>query len=145
MSSNVRLQKVCQECGREFIARTTVTKFCSHLCNGRYYKREKRSNYLDVALMKERAQRALMAVVETPKKGRPRKQVIPNNFNPSRSSPLTRELLDIEELAVVIGMSERTIHRLLKDISFPRLRVGKRLLFEKTNVINYLTTKYSNR
>lgn len=115
MSSNVRLQKVCQECGREFIARATVTKFCSHLCNGRYYKREKRSNYLDIALIKEREMRAAAVVSGPSKRGRPRKEYIANNFTLSPASPLIRELLDIQELAIVIGVSKRTVQRLLKD------------------------------
>jgi excisionase family DNA binding protein len=32
MSSNIQVQRICQHCGTEFTARTTVTKYCSHRC-----------------------------------------------------------------------------------------------------------------
>lgn len=38
MSSTIRIEKVCEHCGKEFTARTTVTRFCSHKCNSRAYK-----------------------------------------------------------------------------------------------------------
>jgi len=43
MSSNIRLQRICQNCGKEFTARTTVTKCCSDDCAKRLYKKRKRS------------------------------------------------------------------------------------------------------
>jgi len=33
MSSNIQVQRICQHCGKEFIARTTVTKYCSGKCS----------------------------------------------------------------------------------------------------------------
>jgi len=33
MTSNIRIEKVCQYCGTKFIAKTTVTRYCSHSCN----------------------------------------------------------------------------------------------------------------
>ena len=43
MSSNIRVSRICQFCEKEFIARTTVTKFCSHKCNSKAYKMKKRN------------------------------------------------------------------------------------------------------
>ena len=48
------------------------------------------------------------------------------------------------DLSSMIGLSERTIFRLMKDPGFPRLKIGKRLLFKKDNVMDYLTSKFSN-
>ncbi|WP_289029147.1 DNA-binding protein, partial [uncultured Algoriphagus sp.] len=42
MSSNIRVPKICQHCGTEFIAKTTVTKFCGDNCAKRAYKKRKR-------------------------------------------------------------------------------------------------------
>lgn len=42
MSSNIRVPKICQLCGAEFIAKTTVTKFCGDNCAKRAYKKRKR-------------------------------------------------------------------------------------------------------
>lgn len=43
MSSNIQVQRICQHCGTEFTARTTVTKYCSHKCSQRAYKTRKRT------------------------------------------------------------------------------------------------------
>lgn len=46
MSSNLKITKVCQWCGKEFIARTTATGFCSHRCSNFAYKEKKRQKRL---------------------------------------------------------------------------------------------------
>ncbi|WP_431218056.1 hypothetical protein ACQ86N_02235 [Puia sp. P3] len=38
MSSNIRLKRVCEHCGKVFTAKTTVTKFCSDECAKKNYK-----------------------------------------------------------------------------------------------------------
>lgn len=38
MSSNIKIKKICQLCGQEFIARTTVTKYCGDTCAKKAYK-----------------------------------------------------------------------------------------------------------
>jgi len=53
-----------------------------------------------------------------------------------------KELVSIKELTVIVGLSESTLFRLIKDKKFPRLKVGKRLLFNKESVINYMNFKY---
>ncbi|MDN5284998.1 MAG: DNA-binding protein [Mucilaginibacter sp.] len=40
MSSNIRLNRICEECNKLFIAQTTVTRFCSKACNGKNHKRK---------------------------------------------------------------------------------------------------------
>lgn len=42
MSSNIKISRMCLCCGTEFIARITVTKFCSHKCASKDYKRRQR-------------------------------------------------------------------------------------------------------
>lgn len=42
MSSNIQIEQNCQFCGKRFMAKTTVTKFCSHECASRNYKKQKR-------------------------------------------------------------------------------------------------------
>ena len=38
MSSNIEVQRICEHCGIEFIARTTTTRYCSKKCNSAAYK-----------------------------------------------------------------------------------------------------------
>jgi len=42
MSSNIRINRICQQCGSEFEAKTTVTQFCSDRCAKHNYKARKR-------------------------------------------------------------------------------------------------------
>jgi excisionase family DNA binding protein len=38
MSSNIEIQRICQHCGKDFIAKTTVTKYCGLNCSRRANK-----------------------------------------------------------------------------------------------------------
>jgi hypothetical protein len=49
MSSNIRITRVCQYCGYEFEAKTTVTKYCSELCAKRNYKARKKEEKAKVS------------------------------------------------------------------------------------------------
>lgn len=142
MSSNIRLQKVCEECGEVFTARTTVTRFCSHRCGSRNHKQRGRDARIEVEKRKYR-EIQVAEILNASSKLDIKKNVPSRNFNSSAANNLTRELLDIQEIAVVMGISERTLHRLLKDQLFPRLKIGRRILFQKDNVLQYLNHKYA--
>jgi excisionase family DNA binding protein len=43
MSSNIKVQRICQYCGNDFTARTTTTLYCSHRCNSAAYKAKQRN------------------------------------------------------------------------------------------------------
>lgn len=38
MSSNLKIRRICQHCGQEFVARTTVTRYCGDYCAKKAYK-----------------------------------------------------------------------------------------------------------
>ena len=42
MSSTIEINKICEWCGKEFIAHKSSTRFCSHRCSGLSYKAAKR-------------------------------------------------------------------------------------------------------
>jgi hypothetical protein len=46
MSSNIIIKKVCQQCGKVFEAKISVTKFCSLKCNNKNLKLRKRGAYI---------------------------------------------------------------------------------------------------
>ncbi|MEO7120094.1 MAG: helix-turn-helix domain-containing protein [Ginsengibacter sp.] len=56
----------------------------------------------------------------------------------------SKELVSINDLSARVGLSERTIFRLMKDPEFPKVKIGKKLLFKTANVMDYLTSKYGN-
>ena len=49
MSSNIEIKRVCEYCGNEFTARTTKTKYCSHKCNSRDYKKKIKEKKIQVS------------------------------------------------------------------------------------------------
>ena len=49
MSSNIAIQRLCQHCGNEFTAKTTKTRFCSHICNSRAYKAQLKNGKIEVS------------------------------------------------------------------------------------------------
>ena len=48
MSSNIKVKRICEYCNKEFTARTTVTKYCSHKCSQRAYKARKRTEKVNL-------------------------------------------------------------------------------------------------
>lgn len=59
-------------------------------------------------------------------------------------SPAEQEFIDIKMLSFFTSMSERMIFNLIKDPGFPKLKIGRRLLFSKKAVMEYLVKRYGN-
>lgn len=129
MSSNIRINKVCQHCNKLFTAKTTVTKFCTDNCAKANYK------------LRQKEHKIQLSHSDT------EKQLLENK-SPGRRAPghgfMGKEIVNISELSVMTGLSERTIFRLMKNPTFPRIKIGKKLLFKKDKVMDYLTSKFSN-
>lgn len=49
MSSNIKINRVCNFCNKDFIAKTTVTKYCSHKCTSASYKKRAKEQGKDIA------------------------------------------------------------------------------------------------
>ncbi|NGM71675.1 helix-turn-helix domain-containing protein [Sphingobacterium sp. SGL-16] len=47
MSSNISVIRVCENCGEDFTARTTVTRFCSDLCGKRNYNQRQKEKKIN--------------------------------------------------------------------------------------------------
>jgi excisionase family DNA binding protein len=129
MSSNMRIKKVCQHCNKVFTAKTTVTKFCSDDCAKANYK--KRMKKVRIEESTAATSRELLAENTTSKE-------LPSLHNESTG------FISLPELAATTRLSERTLYRLMGDSEFPRLKIGRRLLFNRESVLNYITSKYGN-
>ena len=126
MSSNIRIKKVCEHCEEIFQARTTTTRFCSHRCNAAAYKKKEKEGR-----------------IEHSNKQTKRQILIPQE-SAQLEIRVSKELVNIKELSVITSLSERTLFRLIKDKKFPKMKIGKRLVFNKDAVINYLNYKYGS-
>ncbi len=126
MSSNIRIKKICQHCGDLFTAKTTVTKFCSDDCAKKAYKKRKKDEEIEKTQQQTRDELESQTLSSSKD----------NTIN------VVKELVNVRELSVITSLSERTLFRLIKDKKFPKMKIGKRLVFNKNSVINYLDQKY---
>jgi len=104
MSSNIEIQKVCEFCGKDFIARTTVTRYCSNRCSSLAYKDRVRQE--KVGKVKAETVRIKNKDMETVK---------------------AKEFLTVSDVAALVGCSRRTAYRLISKQIIPSTNLGERL------------------
>ncbi|NII25146.1 helix-turn-helix domain-containing protein [Pseudoflavitalea sp. X16] len=131
MSSNIRIQKACLHCKKVFTAKTTVTKFCSDDCAKRNYKLRMRGEKLQASKEGARNEMDQLLNSNTPK-------------NVQETVSMEKALINVKELAVLIGISRRSIFNLMEDKSFPRIKIGRKLLFDKNQVLEFIKSKYGS-
>jgi len=112
MSSNIRLEKTCQHCSKNFIAKTTVTQYCSDNCAKRAYKDRIRSKKIEVAIQKD--------FEEKP-------------FNPIVNQ---KEFLSVKETCQLIGASRWTIYRLIDGGNLKASKLGSRTIIARNEINN---------
>jgi len=113
MSSNISINKVCQYCGIEFVAKTTVTKFCSDDCAKRAYKLRLRTEKLEQST--KESEKEISAIN------------LPIN---------TKEFLNINEAGQLLGASRWTIHRLIKKGQLTVTKIGSRTIILRKSIDN---------
>lgn len=113
MSTEIRITKNCEYCGQKFIAKTLVTKYCSHKCNCSHYKQLKREDKISAAT----------------------KSIKPETISPPSPSIINdKQFLSIQEATLLLGISERTFFRLLKSGTIPAVRLGKRTIIKRSEI-----------
>jgi len=130
MSSNIRIKKVCQHCKQLFIAKTTVTKFCSLTCSQRNYKKRMKESKITKAILEANQQIAI----------RYDDAALMNNLSQTEEK-LKNDWLNIQDVAELLGVGKRTLFRLVKNEKLPKLKIGRRLVFNKQEVLNYFISK----
>ena len=131
MSSNFTLNKICEHCGKVFSAKTTVTRFCSHLCNSRNYK------------LKLRNQKIASA-----------KQEVRVVISHQLEELATHEFLSVREAAKLLGASTKIIYTMIKSGRLKATNLSERKtiisrtdidkLFELPDIIDNLKPNSSN-
>ncbi len=111
MSSNIEIKRLCQYCGNEFTARTTRTRYCSHTCNSRAYKAQVKISKIEVSNV-ETKQLKVKPV---------------EDLN-------AREFLSVQETCKLLGVSNRTIYRLLQRGEIKAGKIGKRTIFKRSDI-----------
>ena len=111
MSSNIEVQRVCESCGNIFKARTTTTRFCSHKCNSKF-------NKLNIKNQKiESSNKETQSIISKP-------------FDELKAKPF----LSIAETCKLLGISRRTVYRMLERGELYAGKAGKRTIIKSTEI-----------
>jgi excisionase family DNA binding protein len=116
MSSNIYVKRICEFCGNQFEGRTTYTRFCSRSCNGKFSKNAIRDKKIELSNM-ESIQRANLP------------------FEVLNAKPF----LSVDEVSTLIGVSTRTIYRLIKNEEILVKKVGRRTIITKDEIKRFFT------
>lgn len=111
MSSNIRVTRICHFCKKEFEARTTVTKTCSDTCAKRLYKQNQKAVKVEVSNYE--TERIRM---------RPLRELQEKDF------------LSIIEVCNLLGISKRTIYRMISRNEIKVGKAGNRTLIKRTEI-----------
>ncbi|MDN3594635.1 helix-turn-helix transcriptional regulator [Zunongwangia endophytica] len=108
MSTNIRIEKICEYCNKEFVAKTLKTKYCGHTCNNRAYKAKKREEKLK-QLTTEKKDSTLP---------------IPS---PSLLHTIQdKQILTVNEVAKLLRLSKATVYRIIKEGKLNAVKFSER-------------------
>lgn len=113
MSTNIEIERICEYCKARFTARTLVTRYCSHLCNRRHYKKQLRDQKVATAVAAQKQMNE--AVLPDP----------------------GQELLEIDEAAAFMRISRSTLFRLIEQGKLKRKKVLSRTFIRKKDIIEF--------
>ncbi len=103
MSSNIEVKRICEYCEKEFIARTTVTRYCSSLCNKRDYKNRLRNDKIKAN----------------------DKEVLATRNKVLEQIKL-KEFLNINDTAILLDTSKRSVYRMIKRGTINSVNLAER-------------------
>src|SRR5580700_9516654 len=103
MSSNIVVQRICQHCGKEFTAKTTVTQYCSDDCAKRAYKARIKAAKIQ-ASNKETLLVKAKPIEELKKK----------------------EFLTVRDVSMLLNCSIRTAYRLIEQGNIKAVNIAER-------------------
>jgi len=92
MSSNIKITRICQYCGQEFIAQTTVTRYCGDHCAKRAYKARIKKQKIEASEVETQNIRQLSSIAAK-----------------------TFEYLTVNDVASMLKCDRRTVHHMIKS------------------------------
>lgn len=113
MSSNIIIPKICLECNKGFIAKTTVTKFCSQKCAAKAYKKKKKSEKI----------------------ANTQKTEYEKSVGIDMQLIQSKEYLSIKETCLLLGISRMSLYRYIKNKTIATSNIGGKVIIKK-QVIN---------
>lgn len=112
-TTNIRIKKVCEFCGAEFEAQKVTTRYCSKRCSERAYKKRQRIQLVESNESADSSDRE----------------------NQSVGAVNLREYLEPKEVAVLLGMTSRTVYNLIYRGQLKAAHLSNRMtLIRKSDV-----------
>lgn len=118
MSSNMAIPKTCTYCGKAYIAKTTLTRYCCLKCNSRHWKHKAKEEKIQSSLIKQ--QQTLQS-----------SQTLPTTNINSLSN---KNYLCIQDAADLIGVSRWTINRMIKRGDLQTHKFGRKKIIERSQI-----------
>ena len=115
MSSNIQVQRICQHCGNEFTARTTVTRYCGDTCAKRAYK-------------------ARLKVSKIEASDKQTQQIKNQHFEELKN----KEFLTVREVARLLNCSVRSTYNYIESGTIKAVNFGQRITRVKRSEIDKL-------
>ncbi len=106
MSSNIRIEKTCEWCGKQFTAQTTVTRFCSKRCSEHSYKERVRQQKIKNTLSTPTPTATLSAIKE-------------------------KEYLTVADAGQILGMTRQGVYKLIHRGDLSASKISSRLTLIK--------------
>ena len=119
MSSNIRIERICEWCGKQFTAQTTVTRFCSKRCSEHAYKERLRQKKISLS-----------------------NQETAHNSREKESR--NKEFLTPSETARYLGVGRTYIYDCINRGKIKVTRIGRKTLISKADIqamFDFLTPK----
>jgi len=122
MSSNIKVQRICQHCGNEFTARTTTTLYCSHRCNSAAYKAKIKTGKVEVS--NKETQRIKTQPIEELK---------------------AKEFLTVTQVSKLIGCSRQNVYKLINSGKLRATNILEKKTIVKRSDLDKLFKEPTNR
>lgn len=122
MSSNIKVRRICEYCGKEFVGQKTTTRYCSPECNRKDYKQKSRNA-------------RILKAEDTARQRGPSPEVDIEQIK-------AKEFLTAREAALLLGTSRRTLYRMIETrlVNAVNLTIIRRsdieALFNDTRTVN---------
>jgi excisionase family DNA binding protein len=122
MSSNIKIQRICQHCGNEFTARTTVTQYCSDTCSKKAYKARLRAGKVEQS--NKETQRIKKQPIEELK---------------------AKEFLSVTQVSKLIGCSRQNVYNLINTGKLKATNILLKKTIVKRSDLDKLFIEPTNR
>ena len=122
MSSKIEVQRICQHCGNEFKARTTVTRFCSHRCESAAHKQKVRAGKVEES--NKQTQQVKTRPIEELK---------------------AKEFLSVTQVSKLIGCSRQNVYNLINTGKLKATNILLKKTIVKRSDLDKLFNEPTNR